>query len=214
MKLQQVRDLIATRDWHSFDQMLWFSELECGWYPVTGADKLYDDAYFDKFEHYSTTLMGKKITHERVQLVKNYYDGPVVDVGVGSCHFMDRHDKCLGFDVSSYGIKKIIERDKWCNPYEQPVEAITCWDSFEHIKDCWALLENVQQYVFISIPYVLGAQQVLKSKHYKPNEHWWYLTVNGLIKCFGECGFACINTSHFEESHGRSDIVSCVFKRI
>lgn len=173
----------------------------------------YPDDYFKKFEAYKETKMGKRINDFRIGFVGIHHTGKLIDIGIGCGHFMDSRPNTYGYDVSDYGIKILKEKDRYIDPYKDDVEAITCWDSFEHIPDCWKLVERVKKYVFMTVPLVFSAEHMLKSKHFKPKEHCWYFTFDGIVKCFKELGFEKVGESKAEVEFGREEVQSFAFKR-
>jgi hypothetical protein len=119
-----------------------------------------------------------------------------------------------GFDVNPLGIEWLKSRDAWRSPYDFPVDSITCWDSLEHIAEPHKLLCSVNNFVFISIPIFRDSMHALTSKHYKPREHYWYFTHNGLIETMNGEGFALIHSTNEESVIGREDIHSYCFQRV
>jgi len=214
--LDSVRCLIVSKALDELDDVIWFTKLGVGYYPVSDEDakETYVDSYFDKFEQYETTAMGQEITRKRIEFVDSIHDGKVVDVGIGSGHFIKNRPDTWGYDVSDYGKKFLKERNLFHNPYLVHPQAITCWDSFEHIRNCWALVTSVTKYVFMSVPITGSGDGVLFSKHFKPKEHYWYFTRVGLIECFRQMGFKLISSGWFETECGRESIGTYAFERV
>jgi len=211
-RIQKFRKLIRKTDWSSLqlNQMIWLPEIQVGWYPII-KPVAYNQAYFDKYQVYRSSKMGKQINAFRIDFVNKHYKGEVIDIGVGSCHFVDEREKTFGYDVSAEAIEELSIRKKFRDPYFYRPYAITCWDSLEHIMDCWGLVERVQKYVFISVP-TIGNNT--SSKHYKTDEHWWYFTRHGLIDAFEEMGFKLLEMSSEETQLGREDITTFAFERV
>jgi hypothetical protein len=90
---------------------------------------------------------------------------------------------------------------------------MTLWDVMEHIHEFPGLLENVRQWLFLSLPIFSDAGHVLRSKHFKPAEHCWYFSRDGLVFALETCGFALITESTIETELGREDIGSFAFRR-
>ena len=211
--LEDVRAFIRE---HSFilNQMLWFPELDVGWYPIKENEiELYGDDYFEKFEHYKTTEQGKLINDFRVQFVADIWIGHVVDIGVGAGHFVESRPLTSGFDISNYGIDWLQQRGLFWDPYTDECDAITCWDSLEHIKDPWSLIERVRKYIFVTVPIARDCNDAIKFRHYKPREHFWYFTGQGLDACFGQMGFDRVCRSGYESLYGRQQVETFAFKR-
>ena len=66
----------------------------------------------------------------------------------------------------------------------------------------------------MSIPIFEDGEHVLRSKHYRKDEHVWYFTARGLINVFADCGFDLVDMSRIETDIGREDIGSFAFKRV
>lgn len=194
-------------------ELVWIPERGMGYYPVS-APPPYDAAYFDKYVGYAATTMGQGITDARVELVNRYTLGEVVDVGVGCGTFiMARGALTYGFDINPAGRHWLIDRDLWKDPTSVPVQAASFWDALEHIQDPAPILDNVGQWVFVSLPLFTGPDHVLSSKHFRRDEHYWYWTREGLIWWMGEHGFECVEHATPESLLGREDIHTFVFRR-
>jgi len=145
---------------------------------------------------------------------KEYYG--LLDIGIGSGAFIDlrlREWFTLGYDVSPSGIAWLKKRDVWHDPYEHPVQAATMWDVLEHIPDYPKLLDRVHEWLFLSLPIFRDAEHALRSKHFKPKEHCWYFSRDGLLFAMEVCGFALVSESYVETELGREDIGSFAFRR-
>jgi methyltransferase family protein len=160
----------------------------------------------------------------RVDFVARYYQGPLADIGIGSGAFIEkrweRKQTTFGYDVNPVGIKWLKDRDLFVDPYDysaQPGEvalsSMSLWDVLEHMPDYPRLLANVREWLFLSLPIFRDADHVLRSKHFKPLEHCWYFTSQGLLIAMERCGFALVTESDFETELGREDIGSFVFRR-
>jgi hypothetical protein len=182
--------------------------------PSVSASELYDEAYFEEYKKRAATPMGEALTRERCQLVKIFWKYSVVDIGIGSGQFLLYHSDAWGYDINPLAESWLKDKTRWCNPYENCVKAITCWDSLEHIADPEALLANVRQWVFVSLPIFRSAEHAYTSKHFKPGEHLWYWTPNGFVKWMRQCGFDCRYRGDIEKRLGREDIETFVFKRL
>ena len=188
----------------------WFPEIQIGWYPVT--DQPYDAAYWAKYLKMDDTAVGAALTRARVQLMAPYYSGgDVVDVGIGGGRFV-RERLAMGFDINPQAVAWLKSQDVFLDPYVEKVEAATFWDSLEHIHDPLPLLANVRRWVFVSCPIFEGPEHVLRSRHYRKDEHCWYFTARGLEGFMAGAGFVLRETNPVE-SQWREDIRSFVFER-
>lgn len=208
--------------------LVWFPEFEMGYYPVIdghNGDSVYNQAYFDNYDKMGETDIGKQLTMTRLALVDRFWHmGPLIDVGVGSLSFLNtRHRYCqgltYGWDVNPVAVKILENRELLMNPEDLTPEpegkpfALTFWDCLEHIKEPDKMLRNVR-WVFCSLPLFEGPAHVLRSKHFKPREHCWYWTRNGLINWMAQRGFTCREHNTAESLLGREDIHSFAFERL
>lgn len=153
----------------------------------------------------------------RVSFVEQYYRGTLIDVGIGSGAFIEQRmqlRQTFGFDINPAGQNWLHRRALWCNPYDGPVNAVSMWDVIEHMQDFRPLLANVQQWLFLALPMFDDADHVLRSKHYRKQEHCWYFTRRGLVALMAELGFDIVADSNMEIYAGREDIGAFAFKRI
>jgi predicted RNA methylase len=180
----------------------------------------YDQAYFDRYATLATTEMGRRITEERAKLVVRFTreDADVLDIGVGCGAFLNAlrgQRECVGFDVNPAAIDWLKREAMWVDrQLHRGAAALTFWDSLEHIVDPWSLVSRAQEEVFLSIPIFRDRAHVLASKHFKPNEHIWYFTHDGLVRAFQGRGFYLAHESQIETELGREDISTFVFRRL
>lgn len=193
--------------------LVWLPEYGMGRLRVTEAP--YDDAYFQKYQRYAATPMGRAITAARVDLVRRYTDRHVVDVGIGCGDFISaRLGWTWGYDVNPEGVRWLHVQGRWCDPYERSVESVSLWDTLEHIPEPAVLLANVRQYVFASLPIVPGdGPPPLDWRHLRRDEHAWYWTDAGFRAWMGAQGFRCVEANQMETVLGRTDIGTFVFQR-
>jgi hypothetical protein len=141
-----------------------------------------------------------------------------LDIGIGSGEFIKESKiKVFGFDINKYAINWLIKNNIYINPYESmpKVCGLTFWDSLEHMPRPTELLSLVKknQYVFISMPIFNNISDVKSSKHYRPNEHYYYFTCKGLNNYMNDLGFKLIEIDDFETHSGREDILTFVFQK-
>jgi hypothetical protein len=201
----------------SIDGLTWWPQDGVGYYPVEAGIAPYDQMYFDRFDRDAKTDLGRALMQARVDFVEQYYQGSLlIDVGIGSGAFVElrqRTRRTYGYDVNPAGIRWLKERNLFCKPYGKPFHAMTMWDVLEHIWDYPALLENVRKWLFISLPIFSDVHHVLRSKHFRPTEHYWYFTRDGLVRAMGGCGFDLMSESMVETELGREDIGTFAFRR-
>lgn len=188
----------------------WLPELGLGWFPVSASP--YDAGYWQNYLRLDRTPAGEQLTRERRAWVARFWGGTVCDVGIGGGRFV-REANAFGFDVNPHAVAWLKEEGRWLDPYRTQVESITCWDSLEHIHEPAPLLENVRSWVFTSLPIFDGPEHVLRSKHYKPAEHCWYFTRQGLVQFMRRHCFHYIAECDMEQAAGREDILTFAFHR-
>jgi len=159
--------------------------------------------------------MGKSLTNARASFVNQYTDMGIIDIGIGGGAFVNEMN-CFGYDVNEKAIEWLLDRFSFIDPYtleDKSINAITCWDSLEHIPEPERLIEKVKNYVFVSIPIFNSGFHILKSKHFKPGEHLYYFTEHGIIHYMDNNGFSCIESSDIETELGREGIKTYAFRR-
>lgn len=191
--------------------LIWFPEHGVGYYPVT--DTPYDEAYFDKYASYEDSDIGRALNAARVALVNKYTRGDVIDVGIGCGSFIKaRGADTYGVDINPAGVRWLNDRGLYRSLYDG-VENATFWDSLEHIHNAEAAVLSVKSHVFVSIPVFDSGDHVLRSKHYRKDEHCWYFTEWGFIAWMEGLGFCMLERNRMESDLGRDEITTFVFKR-
>lgn len=177
--------------------------------------KVYGAEYFAKYQGYAETEMGKQLTEARVHLIKKHLspDDTLIDIGIGCGQFLEAAPTtlCYGIDVNLKAIEWLRHSGKEWPCKELP--NATFWDSLEHIADAPRMIERVRGHAFVSMPIYEGIDHVLKSRHYRPDEHYWYFTDDGLVRMFDLLGFDLEERSMMETELGREDIGTYVFRR-
>lgn len=189
---------------------VWWPELGMGFHPAPAME--YRDDYWQEYRRRDATDTGAALTRARIDLVRRHFSGVAVDIGIGGGRFVEESGS-RGFDVNARAVEWLDGRGSLCDPYSQKVDAITCWDSLEHIPDPTALLRQVRQWIFVSLPIFSGPDHALKSRHYKPGEHIWYWTHDGLVKWCADHGFSLVECNDMETQLGREGIMSYAFRR-
>lgn len=194
-----------------------YPEHEYAWFPVASQKT----EYFDEYAELTNTSIGHALNAIRIDIVKQFGGGKVLDVGIGAGAFIDAYigagGVACGFDVDSKSIAWLRERGMFLDPYTDnlsDIDALTFWDSLEHIEEPELILRRLTtQHVFVSMPVFPDIADMMKSKHFKVHEHRMYFTERGLIHMFEWFGFECLNKSHEESDIGRDGVTSFVFKR-
>ena len=197
--------------------LTWWLQHGIGYYPVEAGHAPYDQDYFDSFDRNAQTELGRALMQARVNFVERHYRGTLIDVGIGSGAFVElrnqRGRSTYGYDVNPAGLAWLEQRMLLVDPHLVSFDAVTLWDVLEHIPDFQSLLANVREWVFLSLPIFRDAEHALHSKHFKPDEHCWYFTRDGLVFAMQTCGFALVSESNVETELGREDIGTFAFKR-
>jgi len=193
--------------------LLWDVNKQFGFLDIIPRE--YDEEYFKKYEQYAKTELGRQLTEGRIAFIDRHYTGKLLDVGVGCGQFVKARENTFGYDINKAAIEELKKIDKYINLYDSVFPAYSFFDSFEHIKDLSSLLNAMpsKTKLFISIPIFNDMAHVLRSKHFRPDEHYWYFTTQGLIKCMLDYGFICIDIDNFEIRAGREDIWSFAFEK-
>lgn len=195
------------------DHLLWIEGQGVGYFEVT--DQPYDQAYFDRYADQAESEIGGRLMTARAALVAKHWSGGVVDVGIGSGAFLDarRDPRDRGFDVNPVGIEWLELGGMFQDIYAEPAGAATFWDSLEHIRRPDLALARVRTAAFVSLPIFRDVAHVLASKHFRPDEHYWYWTRAGFLTFADRCGFAVVEHNTMESLIGREDIETFVLAR-
>ncbi|WP_410009791.1 methyltransferase domain-containing protein [Pantoea agglomerans] len=192
--------------------LVWLPALGMGYYPVPD-DRHYNACYFDNYCALADTPMGRALNLARIQLVARHYTGPLLDVGIGAGQFVEARPNTQGYDVNPHGIEWLKSRGRWADLYAQHYRALSFWDALEHIDRPDVAVAKAEEWVFVSVPIFTGAEHLLRSRHYKPLEHIWYWSHDGLVRWFDGQGFDCIEHNTMETALGREGIGSYAFHR-
>ena len=198
----------------------WFEEHGYGYYPVPDPTAVYNKEYYRKYEGYALTEIGQKINAFRLNLTNAYVgrEKQVLEIGIGSGTFLHARGNTKGFDVNPYTVELLKEQGLFVDPYTDDIsefKGFTFFDSFEHIKYPQDLLLKMKhgQYVIMAIPIFTGKEHVLRSKHFRMDEHYHYFTHEGLVSYMQGLGFGYVTNAKGEMIYGREDIHSYVFLR-
>lgn len=180
----------------------------------------YGDDYLAKVDAYDGSAIGKAVNAGRCALLVRHLiaGASVIDIGAGSGAFI-RDAAAAGFAVKGYEvINQAVDRLKNVNLYaEDPYEfdAITLWDTIEHLEDPHLRLQQVRKgaFVFVSIPVFVDLNRIRESKHYRPGEHLYYWTSEGFTDWMALYGFRLLEQSAHETAAGRDSIGAYAFKR-
>ena len=201
-----------------YEELNWCIEKEVMYQRDMRASVDYDEEYYKKYIGYENTNIAKGINKGRSDITKKYCNA-ILDIGIGSGEFIKNSTiKTYGFDINEVAIKWLKDNDIFIDPYRSipdDIEGLCFWDSMEHIPEPSNLLEKIKKnvYLFVSMPIFYDLFKVKESKHYRPNEHYYYFTSFGLISYMNDLNFKIIEMQDFETQSGREDIKTFVFKK-
>ena len=165
----------------------------------------YDDAYFDRYVGYEGSEIEQALNRCRLNLVAQARGMEVIDVGIGSGKFLQAAQaaglKCSGYDVNPRAEAWLKERDLWLdiyNPgpptfYQGGTVCWTFWDVLEHIPEPHKILDKIPvgHCLLTSIPIFADLSRVRESKHFRPDEHYYYFTDEGFRRWMQRYRFLC-----------------------
>ncbi len=178
----------------------------------------YDAGYFEKYRNYEGSEIAVKLNEFRTAITEKYCR-KILDVGIGSGEFIkSSRIPAWGTDINEVAIRWLIDQEKFIDLAEGLptwLDGVCCWDVLEHLPSPTQFLRkfHVGQYLFVSIPIFDGLTIVPQSKHYRPDEHYWYFTAWGLARYVETQGFRLFETSWAETRAGREGIGSFVFRK-
>jgi hypothetical protein len=194
--------------------LVWNEEMGIGFADANGQTRV---DFFEEYAAMEDSPTGTAITGFRTRLVHSMAPGKrCLDIGIGSGAFLKAHGNCAGFDVDPKSIAWLDAHGLFRDPYNggmAEIECVTFWDSLEHIPGQSHIMSQLKgRPVFVSMPIFRSEEHCLTSKHFKPNEHLWYYTRDGLKNFMATFGYACIYNSRAECEFGREDIETFVFE--
>lgn len=194
-------------------KLQWEIDKEFGFVDILPRE--YDEEYFSKYVEYAATPMGKLLTSKRIAFVDRWHQGKMLDVGVGSGQFVKARKDAFGYDINQTAVEMLKEIGCYADINDTVFFAYSFFDSFEHIRDHSHLLNSMypKTKIFMSIPLFRDVNHILRSKHFRRDEHYWYFTAQGIVKYMADYGFACLDVDNFEIQVGREDILSFVFEK-
>ena len=147
----------------------------------------YGQGYLEKYIEYSDTPLGKRINETRWDVVQDVLNfGSVLDYGCGAGHFIRMAPE--GFIASGYDINPYSEFK--ANPAKR-YDAVTFWDSLEHMADPWGVLKSLDtDIVFATVPNTSRLDFPINQWiHYRPFEHIHHFSEKSIRALFESAGF-------------------------
>jgi SAM-dependent methyltransferase len=196
-------------------RLTWWEELGVGYFPVDD-EKVYNEAYFKRYQEYAATAMGVALTSARMALVEKYWGTkPMVDIGIGSGQFVEMRNRSgartYGWDVNPAGLEWLRQRSLGRDPVG--ADCVSMWDVLEHMHDYRPLINSIKCMMFVSIPIFKDVKHVLQSKHYRKDEHVWYFTIDGFVRAMDDLNFTVVECNKMETKLGREDIYTFALSR-
>lgn len=191
----------------------------------------YDAAYFEKHRSYEGTPINDAVNLARLRMVRTINpSGKVLDVGIGCGTFLnvvELHQVAGGFgvhggyDVNPSAIEWLRQREWFVDPYRQELPAApitwTLWDVLEHLPNPHEILDRVRvgDSLCLTVPIFHDLRrEVFGSKHYRPDEHYYYFTPAGLIRWMWAYRFQLVESNTAEQSAGRESVASFSFVKV
>jgi hypothetical protein len=201
------------------ERLRWLPELGLGYYPVQDGAEPYNQHYFERFGEQAKSDIGQRLMRARCAMVARHYNSELLDIGIGSGAFIEERahwrGDTFGWDINPAGIKWLKDRNLYRDPFgKEPAFAMSFWDVIEHIEDFRPLLERIRYYLFVSLPIFTCGEHAMRSKHYRPDEHFWYFTRDGFVSTIQSLGFVLLEENMIETELGRADIQSFAFQRV
>lgn len=176
----------------------------------------YGADYFKKYQQYEGQEVARKINAGRVALVDKYIGrGTVLDIGIGSGEFIKNRPLTWGVDVNPVAKRWLQQNRLWADELHS-FRGYTAWDVLEHVPTPADYFTHMASgsYLFTSVPIFADLTRIRQSKHYRPSEHLYYFTRDGLVWWMGLHGFALLEAQTFEIEAGREAIESFAFWRV
>lgn len=197
------------------DRLIWLEQAGVGYYECD-TEGVYTSDYFDRYAEQAETPIGHEIMEARVGLCVQFGVTQLLDVGIGSGAFLSAWwgvgGGGFGDDVNPAGIAWLDDRGKR-RRLASDHDVVCFWDVLEHIRRPEEALAHVKRLAFVSLPIFTDAAHVLRSKHFRPSEHYWYFTRRGFIAFAESCGFRVVYAGADETLLGREDIETFVLER-
>lgn len=179
----------------------------------------YGDAYMAKFAEYDPQIE-REVNMGRANFVARHAGelARVLDWGCGSGAFL-RLAQASGMDCAGYEV--IPAAAAWLKKehvYAEDVsefDALCLWDVLEHLEEPGRVIGRVRPgaMLFVSLPVFPQLKTIRASRHYRPGEHLYYFTANGLAAWLRRYGYWLAGTSDHEVRAGRDSIGAYAFER-
>ena len=196
-----------------------------------GRAHIYDEAYLANYAGLADTPIGSALNRFRADLACAHAAPPsgaspgrcrILDVGIGDGAFLRVLRSCLrspsyvlqGVDINPAAVAYLEERSQLGSLDEpQFYDLVTFWDSLEHFRDPRVPLRAARDIALVSLPTFASADGAIRSRHFKPEEHFWYFSDVAFTRFADQEGFDVIDLLRTETALGRDGISTFVLKR-
>jgi len=180
----------------------------------------YGDAYMIKVEAYAGNDIERAVLAGRCAMLGRHLQpgAKVLDFGAGTGSFV-RAAAAAGYAAKGFEVIKkaadTLKDQKLYADAPQDFDAVTLWDTLEHIENPHLLFNSIQKgaHVFVSLPVFDDLGSIRASRHYRPGEHLYYWTAQGFIDWMSLYNFRLIERSDHETEAGRDKIGAFAFAR-
>lgn len=179
----------------------------------------YDDSYLYKFAAYDRAT-ARAVNAGRVSMLSRHLTrgSSVLDVGAGDGEFV-RAARDAGFNAKGYEVipaaANALKLAELYDNHPRGYDAVTMFDVLEHMEDPAPWLGGISRpsaMLFMSLPIFEDLRRIRESRHYRPNEHFYYFTADGLVSWIALYGFALVERSQHEIEAGRENIGAFAFR--
>lgn len=175
----------------------------------------YDEAYMDRCAAHPPRMI-RDINALRNSFVDKFVPkrAEIVDIGVGDGAFIRSRAHTKGLDVNPAAVRWL--RTCGLNASTLRQHSVTMWDTLEHVPDPGLYLDaiSIGYFLFVSIPIFEDLDKIRESRHYRPGEHLYYFTDEGLTAWMTQYGFDVKARDDFESRLGRDTIATFAFKKV
>lgn len=198
---------------HIYYETLFLCEKCDLWYCPNTKNDVYNAEYLLYYQLYKNTEFSRKLQNQRWQFVVDNVEDirSMLDYGCGADAFMDHVRSRVSSDVDLHSFDPFFLRDLRFS--ENGYDVTTFFDSLEHMYRLSLIPALRGDNLVISIPILPHNQDVLKWKHFRPDEHVWMFSQSALRSLMFKFGYEFVKMDDFEIQLGRQDIYTFLFKK-
>lgn len=179
----------------------------------------YDAGYLAKVDAYEGSAIALAVNAGRCALLRRHLPAgaSMLDIGAGSGAFVRAAVAAgfvaKGYDVIAAAAVRLRVAGLYADRKPSGFDAVTLWDTLEHMEYPGAVLATIPGFLFVSLPVFSDLRAIRESRHYRPGEHLYYWTAAGLIAWAARYGFQLLEQSAHETEAGRDSIGAFAFRR-